>query len=50
MKKKEWGRILVLIVAFLSILSLPLGTALAIYSFVILVKDETIQLFKKQEA
>jgi hypothetical protein len=49
MKRKEWGRILVLIVSFLSILSLPLGTALAIYSFVILVKDETIQLFKPQE-
>ena len=49
MKRKEWGRILALIVAFLSILSLPLGTALAIYSFVILVKDESIQLFKSQE-
>ena len=48
MKKKEWGRILTLVVAFLSILSFPLGTALAIYSFVILVKDETIQLFKPQ--
>jgi len=46
MKKKEWGRILTLVVAFLSILSFPLGTALAIYTFVILVKDETIQLFK----
>jgi len=46
MKRQEWGRILTLIVAFLSILSFPLGTALAIYSFVILVKEETIQLFK----
>jgi hypothetical protein len=49
MKKKEWGRILTLVVAFLSILSFPLGTALAIYSFVILVKDESIQLFREQE-
>jgi hypothetical protein len=49
MKKKEWGRILTLVVAFLSILSFPLGTALAIYSFVILVKDESIQLFCEQE-
>jgi hypothetical protein len=48
MKKKEWGRILTLIVAFLSILNFPLGTALAIYTFVILVKDETVQLFKPQ--
>ena len=49
MKKKEWGRILTLIVAFLSILNFPLGTALAIYSFVILIKDESVQLFKPQE-
>jgi hypothetical protein len=48
MKKKEWGRILTLVVAFLSILNFPLGTALAIYSFVILIKDETIQLFREQ--
>jgi hypothetical protein len=48
MKRKEWGRILTLIVAFLSILSFPLGTALAIYSFVILIKDEAIQLFREQ--
>ena len=49
MKRKEWGRILTLIVAFLSILSFPLGTALAIYSFVILIKDEAIQVFRQQE-
>ena len=48
MRRKEWGRILTLIVAFLSILSFPLGTALAIYSFVILIKDEAIQLFRVQ--
>jgi len=39
---------LTLIVAFLSILNFPLGTALAIYSFVILIKEETIQLFKQK--
>jgi len=48
MRRKEWGRILTLIVSFLSILSFPLGTALAIYSFVILIKDEAIQLFREQ--
>lgn len=48
MKKQEWGRILTLIVAFLCVLNFPLGTALAIYSFVILIKEETIQFFKPQ--
>jgi len=45
-KKKEWARILTLILAFLSLLNFPLGTALGIFSFVILLKDEAIQLFK----
>jgi len=45
-KKKEWARILTLILAFLSLLNFPLGTALGVYSFVILLKDEAIQLFK----
>ncbi len=49
MKKKEWGRILTLVVAFLSLLNFPLGTALAIYSFVILIKDDTIKLFREQD-
>jgi len=46
LKKKEWGRILTLIVSFFSLLNFPLGTALGIYSFVILIKEETTQLFK----
>ncbi|MBN2246920.1 MAG: hypothetical protein JW755_13865 [Candidatus Aminicenantes bacterium] len=46
MRRQEWGRILTLIISFLAILNFPLGTALAIYSFVILVKEESIQLFK----
>jgi len=46
MKKREWARILILIVSFFHLLSFPLGTALGVYSFVILLKDETIRLFK----
>lgn len=48
LKKQEWGRILVLILSFLSVLNFPLGTALAVYSFIILIKEETIQLFRKK--
>ncbi|MBN1223305.1 MAG: hypothetical protein JXB23_08635 [Candidatus Aminicenantes bacterium] len=46
-KKKEWARILTLVLCFLNLVSFPLGTALSIYSFVILIKDETIMLFQK---
>jgi hypothetical protein len=47
MKMKEWARILVLILCFFNLIAFPLGTALSIYSFIILIKDETIQLFQK---
>lgn len=46
LKKKEWGRVLTLIVSFISLLNFPLGTALGVYSIIILVKEESIQYFK----
>jgi len=45
LKRKEWGRILVLVVSFFNLLNFPLGTSLGIYSFIILLKDETVKLF-----
>ena len=44
-KKKEWGRITLLIVSFFSLLSIPLGTILGVYSIWVLLNDETIRLF-----
>jgi len=49
LKKQEWARILVLALAFLMLLAFPIGTALGIYSIVILTKKETVQLFKKKK-
>lgn len=46
LKKQEWARILTLILSFLSLVNIPLGTALAVYSFIILTKEEAIQLFR----
>lgn len=45
LKRKEWGRILVLVVSFFNLVNFPLGTALGVYSFIILLKDETVRLF-----
>jgi hypothetical protein len=45
LKRKEWGRILVLVVSFFNLVNFPLGTSLGIYSFIILLKEETVQLF-----
>jgi hypothetical protein len=47
LRMSEWGRVLTLVLSFLSLLEVPLGTALAIYSMIILMKNETIQLFRK---
>lgn len=49
LKRQEWARILTLVLSFFSLLNFPLGTALAIYSFVILTKEETIQFFKRPQ-
>jgi len=46
LKKQEWGRILALVVSFLSLLDFPLGTALAVYTFVVLIKEDTIKVFR----
>jgi hypothetical protein len=45
LKRKEWGRITLLIVSFFSLLSIPLGTILGVYSIWVLLNDETIRLF-----
>jgi len=45
LRRKEWGRILVLIVSFFNLISFPLGTVLGVYSFIILLKEETVRLF-----
>ncbi len=41
----QWGRILTLIMAALNILNFPIGTAIGIYAFVILLKPEAAALF-----
>jgi len=47
LKRKEWGRILVLVVSFFNLVNFPLGTALGIYSIIILMKEETVKLFSR---
>ena len=46
-KRKEWGRIMVLVVSFFNLINFPLGTALGIYSIIILMKEETAKLFSR---
>ncbi len=48
LKRQEWGRVLVLVEAFLNLIVIPFGTILGIYSIVILLNDETVRLFRKE--
>ncbi|MCY1722962.1 oligosaccharide flippase family protein [Prolixibacteraceae bacterium Z1-6] len=45
-KRKEWARILTLIISVLNLFSFPIGTALGIYSIWALVQPEIIEAFK----
>jgi hypothetical protein len=45
-KRKEWGRILTLILSVIGLMNFPVGTAVGIYSIWALVQDETISLFR----
>ena len=45
MKRKEWARILVLVLSFLNLIWIPFGTALGIYSLVVLLREDTSKFF-----
>ncbi len=45
MKKKEWGRIIMLVISFFNLIHIPLGTILGVYSIWVLLNDETIRMF-----
>jgi F0F1-type ATP synthase membrane subunit a len=45
LKRKEWARILILIVSAIDLINIPIGTALGVYSIWVLVNDETVKLF-----
>jgi len=46
LKKKSWGRVLMLVISLINLLRIPIGTALGAYSIWVLLNDETIRLFK----
>ena len=47
-KRKEWARILTLILSVLHLLSFPIGTAVGIYSIWALVQPEVVEAFKQE--
>ena len=45
LKHRPWARILVLVLGFINLIEIPIGTALGIYTIWVLFKDETVQMF-----
>ena len=48
LRRREWARILTLIVAALGLIDIPLGTALGVYTFWVLIQDEAVDEFRKR--
>lgn len=46
-KRKEWARILTLIISVINAINFPIGTAVGVYSIWALVQPEVVDLFKK---
>lgn len=49
-KRREWARILTLILSVLDLFNIPIGTAVGVYSIWTLVQPETTELFKKTKS
>jgi hypothetical protein len=47
LKRRRWARILIMIIAVLDLLSIPIGTAISIYTFWVLLNEKTLQLFPR---
>jgi hypothetical protein len=43
---KEWARILMLVISFVSLVHVPFGTALGVYTMIILFNPQTVKLFQ----
>lgn len=49
LKQQRWGQILAIVVGFLSLFNLPVGTALGIYTLFVLLQDAANDYFAPQE-
>ena len=47
-KRKEWARILTLVISVVNLLNFPIGTAIGVYSLWALVQPEVVDEFKEE--
>jgi hypothetical protein len=50
LQRRRWARILVLVLSFLSLILIPIGTAYGIYAIWVLMNDETVRLLEAADA
>ena len=46
LRRKAWGRILAMVVGFLGLVNFPIGTAIGIYTFWVMLQDSAGEVFK----
>lgn len=49
-RRKEWARILTIVISVIDLFNFPLGTAIGIYSIWAMVQPETVAAFHRQES
>jgi hypothetical protein len=45
LKRTPWARVLALVVAILSLINFPIGTAIGIYTFWVMLQEEAAEYF-----
>ncbi|WP_347840524.1 hypothetical protein [uncultured Draconibacterium sp.] len=48
LKRKEWARILTLVLSVLNLFSFPIGTSIGVYSIWALIQAENVEAFKQK--
>ncbi len=49
LKHRHWGRILTLVMSFFALLSFPFGTALSIFTMVVLFDSRSLSYFREED-
>ena len=50
LQRRQWARIVVLILSFLSLIMIPIGTAYGFYAIWVLMNDDTVRLLAAADA
>ena len=50
LKRRGWAKILVMIIAVFSLMNIPIGTAISIYTLWVLLNEQTARLFTRAGA